>query len=255
VISKRTRTWIGAGVALALVATSGLVAGEVVARGQLDARAASFSGSLPGVSAEVGGGPALWQLASGAVEVRLTVADAALDALARCRTDQEVTVHAVSGGVVVETERTLRGVPVTVDVLLVPQRDAAGWRLVADSVSAAGISLPAERALKVLSGRDGDGAGFAQRLADGIPLVLPGAPVRGVEFRAGAAVLSVGLPVARDGAAEGGSDRWGSLRECLDPSASTDPADPAEPSAPADPSAPIDPSAPAAPSIPSDQDG
>ncbi len=222
-VSTRARALIWTGAAGALLAASGLVVAEIVARGELEARAASLSESMPGISVAVGDGSALWQLSSGSIGVRLPVAVAALDALVECRSDQDLTVSAVAGGLVVETERTLGGAPVPVQVLLVVRHDGAGWRLVADSVSAAGISLPAERALTMLSGRDGAGAGLADRLLDGIPISLPGVQVDDVQLRAGAAVLSLGLPLARDTGDEGTGAGFAAVRACLGPSASTHP--------------------------------
>lgn len=232
-VSKRAGAWSWTGAAVALVSVSGLVVGEVVAREQLTARTASVSGSLPGVSIAPVDGLALGQLISGSIAVRVTVTDAALDAVARCRTDQDLTVRTVAGGVLVSVERSLRGAPVTVEVLLVAQHDGAGWRLVADSVSAAGISLPAERALTLLSGRGGEGADVAERLLDGIPLALPGVRVSDVEFRSGAVELSAGLPLTRDDDGATAGNGFAAVRECLDPSASPEVSDP-PPSEPSD---------------------
>lgn len=214
--SKRARAWIGAGSVLILFMGAGLVTGEIVARDRLNARTASLGGSMPGITVDAGSGLALWQVASGAVVVNLTATEEALDALVECRTDQEdIRVRAVTGGIVVTAQRTLRGMSVPVEVLLLPQRDAAGWRLVADSVSAGGVSLPAERALRVLAGRDGGGSDLAQRLLDGIPLSLGATDVQHVAFRDGTVELTVAVPVAREDDGSGSGAGFARVRDCL----------------------------------------
>lgn len=184
--------------------------GELVARTELENRAAAFAGTLPGVTTALAGGPALGQLAGGRIDIELSVSDAALTSVAACRTDHDLSLHATAGALIATAERTVRGLTLPVEVRLIPQRDDDGWALVADSVSAGGISLPAARAAKLLAGRDG-----GTRLLEGIRLPRDERfALTSVSFRDGAAVVTASAAV---GPANGG-DSGGALsdlRSCL----------------------------------------
>ncbi|TXK16362.1 hypothetical protein [Homoserinibacter sp. GY 40078] len=208
-VSRRTRTiLIVAGIAVVGVGALA-VTGEAVAQARIEDRMSSLSAGFPGMSVEPAGGSALGQVLSGHVQVRLTATDAALADIAACRIDQQLTVHAMPDGLVVGTERTLRGMTVPVEVLLVPHRTSDGWTLTADSVSVAGISLPAERVLTALGGDDGLG----RRLLDGIPLSAGSLAVEQVDFRAGAVEVTVSAPTDRS---SGSGSALGRVRDCLD---------------------------------------
>ncbi|GAA2229747.1 hypothetical protein N1031_06540 [Herbiconiux moechotypicola] len=213
--TRRRRTWIIAGtIALAAVVAIA-VGGELIARNQIENRIADVGDALPGVTSTLSGGPALMQLASGRIDVQLTVSDEALSAYANCRTDQELTVRTADGGLIVATERTVRGMTLPVEVFLVPRKDGDSWSLIADSVSAGGISLPAERALKILAGKDGTGSRLATRLLDGIPLPSDERlDITSVSFTDGAALVTALTPLNRTGTTEGGG--LASLRSCLE---------------------------------------
>ncbi|WP_100811615.1 hypothetical protein [Microbacterium sp. BR1] len=215
-LTRRSRSWIiaTAVVAVSLVAIG--VIGEVALRGRLSERVDTLAATMPGVDVSLAGPPVLWQMATGRVEMELTATDAALDALAACSSEQELGVRAVPGGLVVSLSRTVRGMSVPIDVILVPHREAdGGWVLVADSVSAGGITIPAERALNLLEGRDGASAGFAARLRDGIRLPHDAdTEVTHVEFTEGVARLDLALPVTpKEDAEDGALSR---IRSCVD---------------------------------------
>lgn len=211
--TPRAKMWIRATViALALIVTVA-VAGELVARSALASRVADL-GAAPGVSTVLSGRSALLQLAGGRIEIELAISDSAMSRYANCRKDNEIVVRAEEGGLIVTTERTIRGVTLPVEVTLVPRRDGGGWALVADSVSAAGISLPAERALKVLAGGGAEGSKAGTRLLRGIP--LPGderLAVSSVSFADGATLLTANAAIDRTGDREGG-DGLGGLLSC-----------------------------------------
>lgn len=211
---RRRRRWIIAGaICLVTVLGTGLV-GEAVARYQLAGRAAELGADLPGVSLSLTGRPALVQLASGRIEVDVAVSDAALSTYAQCRTRQDLSVRAGPGGLVVTTSRTVRGMTLPVDVTLVPRQDGERWLLVADSVSAAGISVPAGRARTLLDGRDGVGTGLATRLLDGVP--LPGTErfaITSARVAEGIVVLTASTSTPRTGDAPRGD--LSRLRSCL----------------------------------------
>lgn len=213
--TRRQKKWIIAGaITLAAVVAIG-VAGELVARNQLADRVSNLEGVLPGVSVALSGGPALLQLAGGWIDVELAVSDAALNTYVNCRTDQGLTVQAGEGGLIVTTERTVRGMTVPVNVTLVARQDGDRWLLVADSVSAAGISLPADQALKVLAGKDGAGSKLATRLLEGIPLPSDDRlAVTSVRFTDGAALVTASTSIHRTDDAGGGG--LSGLRSCLD---------------------------------------
>lgn len=211
----RKRKWIVAAWIAVAILVAVVVSGEFVARSQLEGRIAAFGDSLTGVSTSLTGGSALMQLARGRVDVDLAISDSALGTYVACRTDQDLTVHTVEGGLIVTTERTVRGMTLPVEVLLVAQRDGDGWSLVADSVSAAGVSIPAKRALKILTGRDGSGSTLANRLLDGIQLPKDERmAITSVRFTDGEAHLTASTSIHPTDGATG--DGLGGLRECLE---------------------------------------
>lgn len=210
--TRYRRRWIVACAVAAAVVIP--VAGELVARNQLEGRVVDLGRALPGVSTALAGGPAMIQLASGRIDIGLAVSDATLNAYASCRTNQDLSVRSGDGVLVVSTERTVRGMTLPVDVTLVPRRDGDRWSLIPDSVSAAGISLPAGRASKVLTGKDAAGSQLATRLLDGVP--LPGderLAITAVNFTEGAVHVTASTAINRTREAEGRG--LSGLRSCL----------------------------------------
>lgn len=213
--TRRKTKWIIASVIALTLVIAAAVTSELLARNKLESRISDLGSTLPGVSTALAGGPALLQLASGRIDVQLAVSDAALDTYARCRTEQDLSVHAAEGGLTVTTERTMRGMTLPVDVTLVPRKDGDRWLLVADSVSAAGISLPADRALKVLGGKDGSDSKLATRLLDGIPLPSDDRlAITSIRVTDGAVLVTASTAINRTGDAQGGG--LSGLRSCLD---------------------------------------
>ncbi|WP_409048251.1 hypothetical protein AB2L57_05480 [Microbacterium sp. HA-8] len=214
-LTRRARRWTVAAGAAAIVLVSLGVSVELAARERVEARLSTFEQRMPGVDAALADTPALWQLATGRIALRVTVPDAALDAVVRCSSEQEIDVRSVPDGLVMTRERALGGASLPVELLLVPQRRPdGGWLLVADSVSAGGISIPADRALRMLSGRAGDDAGFASRLLDGIPLPSGGGlTVTGIAFADGSAQLDLSIPTTRTDPSPG--DALEHTRSCM----------------------------------------
>jgi hypothetical protein len=214
-LTRRSRSWIiaTAVVVVSLVAVG--VSAEIALRGRLDERVDRLASTLPGVDVSLAGPSVLLQMATGHVEVELTATDAALEAFAACSSEQELGVHAVAGGLALSVTRTVRGMSVPIEVILVPRDDGdGGWTLVADSVSAGGITIPAERALSLLAGRDGASAGFAARLSDGIRLPHgAGAEVTHVEFADGVARVDLALPTT---STEDPGGALSGIRSCVD---------------------------------------
>lgn len=213
-IRRSKKLIVGGWIAVATIAVTA-VAGDLVARHELDKRIATVATSMPGVSLSLAGGPALLQLASGHLTVQLAVSDSALSTYVACRTDQDLTVHTVDGGLVVSTERSVRGMTLPIEILLVPRHDGDRWELVADSVSAAGVSVPAKRALKILRGKGGSSSTFADRLLGGIPLPTEERlSVTSVRFTQGEAQVMASTSTHPTDGTQGGG--LGGLRECLE---------------------------------------
>ena len=190
------------------------LAGELVARNQLEGRVVDLGSTLPGVSAALDDGPALIQLADGRIDVELAVPDATLNKYASCRTNHDLSVRSGNGVLIVTTERTVRGMELPVDVTRVPRRDGDEWSLIPDSVSAAGISLPADRASKLLAGKDTAGSRRATRLLDGVPLPDDERfAITTVSFTEGTARVTARTAINRTSAAEGRG--LSGLRSCL----------------------------------------
>ncbi|KZE40413.1 hypothetical protein [Microbacterium sp. T32] len=209
---RRRRRVVGIAIGVGLL-VAGALTGEAVARGQIESRLASAADTVQGVTTSLAGGPALLQVALGRIDAEMRVPDNALDSLVNCRADRGFTVHAVDGALIVATERTVRGMTLPVEVRLVAREQDGAWVVVADSVSAGGISLPATRALKMLGGTDGPGSSAVSRLLDGIPLPSDGRfTVTAVHFVDGAAILDARTAFASPSTGEGaGIARF---REC-----------------------------------------
>lgn len=199
-------TLSAAGVLLLLLGIA--IPAEMSARGRLDSVLAKLEDRTPGVAAASAGGPALWQIALGRVDLTLTLDDEVLERLVSCRMDGDPTVATTAAGVVVEIERTVRGVTLPVSLLLVPQRAGGEWVLAADSVSVGGLSIPATQAAAILGGRGADAAA----LLDGVSLPV-GSAASVTNLAASRGQLHVGLSIPMtQGAADGGRI----LGSCLD---------------------------------------
>lgn len=214
VATRHRKTWILAA-AIAVTGILGIaIAGELVARSQVESRVAALEGSVPGIGITLAAGPVLPHLAAGRIAIDLRAPDAALTAFAACRTGQDLSVHAGAGRVTVVTERRMGGMALPVEVILAPRHDADGWALAAESVNVAGMTLPAERAAAMLAGRGGEGSAFAAGLVEGIR--MPGGEqlqVTGVRVDEGALVVTASAAIT--GSDSDAGHGLSALRECL----------------------------------------
>lgn len=189
---KRRRTWIVVS-AIAAVVVAALITTELIARASVSERLASVAAGREGVRVFLGATPALVQLAGGSADLTITITDSAIAGFAACATDLDgLQVSSSRAGLTVTTERSVRGFTVPVTILLVPDHSDAGWVLRVDSVSVAGIAIPASRAAKMLG--DGEAALMFQ---DGIPLTRGGGgpAVTGVTTADGYLDLSLRIPL------------------------------------------------------------
>lgn len=190
--SRRLLLWplIAGGVLLLLLGIA--LPAEIIARTQIANAVEKVAATFPGVRVSPGGGLALWQLATGRLDVTVALPDEALGRIVECRTDRDVSVSATPAGIVAETTQTISGMSIAVGVLLVPERTGTGWLLAPDSITAGGVSLPLQRAATLLGDREGPTA----RLLDGFPLPSTStATVTDVALAQGEVRLTVALPL------------------------------------------------------------
>ncbi len=198
---KRPRPWIVVTVVVATLAAAA-IAGEAIARATVTNRLESTLATRDGLDVGLAPTPALLQLASGQLEITLVVSDDLLNEVAECATDlPQLEVTTTSAGVAISAARSFRGIDLPVTVLLVPQSTETGWVLGPDSVSVAGISIPAARAAALLDG----GGVAADLLGQGITLSnSPSVTVTNITPGAGHLALTISTPLAAPGL--GGSD-------------------------------------------------
>ncbi|NYF11156.1 hypothetical protein HDC94_002312 [Leifsonia sp. AK011] len=207
---KRRRTWIAVS-AIAVLVVAALITTELIARASISDRLASVAAGRDGITVSLGATPAVLQWAGGSADLTITITDSAIAELAACATGLEnLRVTSSPAGLAVATERTVRGFTVPVTILLVPSHAEAGWVFHADSVSVAGIAIPATRAAQLL----GDGQA-ALMLQDGIPLTRGdgGPAVTGVTTADGYLDLSLHVPLGsgRQALGQGSNKLFGCL--------------------------------------------
>lgn len=198
---KRPRTWIVVTVVVATLAAA-VIAGEAIARATVTNRLESTLATRDGLDVGIASTPALLQLATGRLEVTLVISDDLLGEVAACATDlPTLEVTTTSAGLAISTARSFRGIDLPVTVLLVPRSTETGWMLGADSVSVAGISIPAARAAALLDG----GGVAADLLGEGITLSNSrSVTITNITPGAGHLALTIRTPLAAPG--PGGSD-------------------------------------------------
>lgn len=190
---------------------------EQVAAAQIDARLAARDDAASGISVTRSGGPALLAVMTGRLSIDVELTDGALTSYAACRSSgAEAVVTTAPDELIVSLERPAFGTVIPIEVGLRAASDAAGWRLQVDTVAVAGMILPADRALALLSrsgGDEGSGNDLSAQLADGIPLPSHGGvTVTGVRIRPGATVITA--EVAVNGAGTAGAGAVTGLLSC-----------------------------------------
>ncbi|MCP2262826.1 hypothetical protein ACFQHV_00270 [Promicromonospora thailandica] len=120
------------------------VVAEVVLRGLIDDRIGTAARELPaGVTVARDDTPALWQVATGAVTLRVHVAPESLTGMAQSATELPgLEVAAEAGALVARVPLPVGGSTQTVDVLLDVSAEDGRAVVRADTVRFAGLSLP-----------------------------------------------------------------------------------------------------------------
>lgn len=190
-----------------------LLVAELIARSAMSQRLATGISDRDGLEVSLGPTPALIQVASGSVDLQVDIDDSALQSIVSCAggiddAQARSTVH----GIEVTIERAVRGFTIPVTVLLTPEQTEDGWTLRADSLSAAGIALPPERAAAML----GEGSAAAL-LREGVTLDRFGPlKISGVSTRDG--LLTLTAATKTNGVKPHITDDPGAFARCLTPS-------------------------------------
>ncbi|MEO2132082.1 MAG: hypothetical protein ABGX78_12755 [Microbacterium sp.] len=198
------RAWVCAAVVVGAV-----VGAELVVRANLDARLGSATEDLAvqGVSVSSGTTPAIWQVLTGRVDLRVAIDSAAVATLAACRFDSPIDVRIEPTALSIAVEMPYQGTTFPAEVSFQPEETSDGWRLVPAAVIVAGFEVP-----PALLSRAGGAVPAA--LIDGI--TMPNAPdamsVTSVSLAPDELVLSVTAPASASGA--GGIA--GPLSGCID---------------------------------------
>lgn len=133
--------------------------------------------AVEGLAVSSGATPAIWQVLTGRVELRVEVDSAAVATMASCRLDSAVDVRIDPTALYLGVQMQRQDGTIPATIRFQPERTAEGWRLVPGTVNVAGFDIP-----PALLGRAGN--------------AVPAALIDGVELpsdSAGIAVTSVSL--------------------------------------------------------------